>query len=193
MVATNDANPEAPNVLYLDDSRYTSSPERREYLLARLQLGGTELLRLKTTTAGDQGRFGEADMNKLMDLLANSHVWGLNIGEFRATDEAWRIFARRLPDTWIGFVWINENGKNIGASRDVHHWLLGIGTYKTGGVLRGKGSPLSKNRRKNPSWYWSAKHGDIAPWWDGENPVFDHLMASKFLWNPMSSKHFLEK
>jgi len=132
-------------------------------------------------------------MNKLMDLLANSHVWGLNIGEFRATDEAWRIFARRLPDTWIGFVWINENGKNIGASRDVHHWLLGIGTYKTGGVLRGKGSPLSKNRRKNPSWYWSAKHGDIAPWWDGENPVFDHLMASKFLWNPMSSKHFLEK
>ena len=192
----NGADSRLPNILYLADSRLTSSPERRDYLLRNLQLGSTELLRLKTSLGGELSKFTEQDMDALVDLLVASRVWGLNLGEFRATDAAWTTFANRLDETLVGFVWINEKGKDAGASPDVHDWLLGIRAHANNGVLRGKNSPLARNRRKKTTWYTcpanNSAHGGLAPWRDGCNPVVQSELARKFLYNPSSSKFFVK-
>ena len=62
---------------------------------------------------------------------------GLNWGEFQASLGAWHVFLRRLPETLVGFIWvqmamanpvlnspvllqINEKGKDIGLSVEEH-------------------------------------------------------------------------
>ena len=52
-----------------------------------------------------------------MNLLATSCVWGINMGG-SMLESSWIKFASSLAFTTIGFVWINERGKDIGASAD---------------------------------------------------------------------------
>ena len=163
----------------------TLSTPRRTYLFNHLCLQNVQILRLQTPLAVP---FSQEEMCKLMQSLQNSRVWGLNMGEFCATTSAWRVFADKLQDTTVGFVWINELGKDIGTTSDVHKWLLGIDEYRDNGVLRGRNSPLWSNRMKRPDWY---KGGLIRPWYDSSNPALDSPYAKKFLFNPHNSSHFV--
>lgn len=160
-----------------------STVEQRVYALTHLRLIKTEILRIQTPVGI---KFSESDMRRLMMLLRASHVWGVNAGEFQASATAWRLFADELSSTTIGFVWVNEFGKDIGASRDMHAWLLGIAQFRNRGVLRGRCSPLAENRRKMPS--WSARA--VQPWYDGENRATHGPLARKFLFNPQSSQFY---
>lgn len=178
IVREHDADAREPNVLSVCE-RMTSSDARIAYLLDNLKLGGTEILRIKTPL--DQ-QFSLAHMAKFVDLLADSSVWGVNMGEFCATDAAWRLFGNELHRTSIGFAWLNERGKANGASADTHEWLLGVGKYRDGGVLRGRNSPLSKNRLKVPA--------SQRPWFDPHNPTVHAPVAHKFLFNPHNSIYY---
>ena len=160
----------------------TATTARREHLLQHLQLGQTQILRLQTPLGAV---FSEKDMQHLMDLLENSRVWGLNMGEFQANDAAWVVFGKRLERTTVGFAWINELGKDIGATRETHEWLLGVGKFRNAGILRGSTSPLSRNRKKVPEWY-----GKRSPWYDSRNPATTTVLSKKFLFNPHNSVHY---
>lgn len=182
-VASNDADSSKPNVLTIDQA-ITATQPRRKYLLSHLRLGGTEILRISTPL---DAAFSEADMDALMTLLISSRVWGVNLGEFRASDAAWRLFGEGLPRTSIGFAWINERGKDIGACTEVHDWLLGIASYAGRGILRGTHSPLACNRLKRVSW---CGNDNERPWFDASNPTVHTAVACKFLFNPRNSLHY---
>lgn len=79
-------------------------------------------------------------------LYTTDDMLELGLGEFRASDRAWRYFGDHVSQTQVGFAWIND----IGACADVHDWLLGIGSYANGGILRGRFRPLAQNRKKTP-------------------------------------------
>ena len=128
--------------------------------------------------------FSETEMLVFMELVRDSRIWGLNMGEFQATDAAWRVFGEALRDTFVGFMWINERGKDIGGSKDVHDWLLGTGAHADRGVLRGKNSVLAANRRKAVPWSFRQ------PWFNASNPTLKADMSRKFLFNPRNSIHF---
>jgi hypothetical protein len=177
-VALNDADPLRPNVVTVNQAM-TATPSRRQYLLSSLRLGHTEIVRMSTPL--DEA-FSEGDMRVFVALLADSHVWGLNLGEFRASDRAWKFFGEHIPQTRVGFAWINERGKDIGACTDMHDWLLGIGPYALCGILRGQHSPLAQNRKKMAH--------PVPAWYDQTNPTVHHALAKKFLFNPHNSVHF---
>ena len=178
IVRTNDGDVERPKVLNIPVEA-TSSKYRIDYLLAHLELGGTQILRIQTPI----GRALNKDqMDRLMVLLEPSAVWGLNMGELSASDDAWIAFANQLPKTSVGFAWINEIGKDIGATAKTHRWLLGIGEYRDNGILRGLRGPLAVNRTKPPA--------TQRPWFQGSNVTLKAAIARKFLFNPHSSKHF---
>lgn len=181
-VAMNDSHQNAQKVLIIP-SYAMSTALKRMYVLDNINLGYTEIFRL-TTPLGI--RFSSEEMYKLMDLLKKSNVWGINMGEFHATDEAWCVFGNQLKDTLIGFAWINESGKDIGASTHTHQWLLGIGPFRQNGVLRGPDSPLSVNRLKVPH------STSIRPWYDSKNPTLKSPLSRKFLFNPHNSRFFFQ-
>ena len=177
-VKVNDANLQRPNILIISQDM-TASAVRRSYLLKNLNLGGTEILRISTPIDSE---FSESEMILFMSLIESSHVWGLNMGEFRASNSAWKVFASLLSKTFVGFVWINERGKDIGANRDIHDWLLGIGVYTDKGILRGKNSVLAENRKKIVA--------SKQPWYDASSSTMKSLLSRKFLFNPHNSKYF---
>lgn len=179
-VAMNDKDPSKPNILIIT-SEMTATSSKRKYLLEHLRVGCTEIMRISTPIGV---MFNEEDMTLFLRVLRGSRIWGLNMGEFQATDSAWRIFGETLSSTWIGFVWINERGKDIGSTKDVQDWLLGTGGYAEKGVLRGKNSALAKNRTKNVPWSLSK------PWFDASNPTMKAELSRKFLFNPCNSIHF---
>ena len=180
VVEMNDADLQRPNILIISQEM-TASIARRDYLLKNLRLGGTEIVRISTPIDSE---FSEYEMRLFMNLIESSHVWGLNMGEFRASDSAWKVFASLLSKTIVGFVWINERGKDIGANRDVHDWLLGIGAHVDRGILRGKNSVLAENRKKKV--LWSSKQ----PWYDASSFTMKSFLSRKFLFNPHNSKYF---
>lgn len=161
--------------------RMMATETRRRLILSKLKVEDANIMRMSTPI---DELLSESEMETLMDLLCDSKIWGVNFGELQATDNAWRVFAHRLADTYIGFVWINERGKSIGASSRIHDWLLGIGKYTKKGILRGPTSLLAQNRKKKTEC-------DPPPWYDGRNPVFRHPLSRKFLFNPQNSIHFL--
>jgi hypothetical protein len=181
-VVKNDSDQNCPKVLTITPAM-TSTQLRRAYLLSHLRLGNTEIVRISTPL---DASFSEYDMTTWMDMLTCSHVWGLNMGEFKASDAAWRIFADKLQTTLIGFVWINERGKDIGASNRTHEWLLGTSDFAQNGVLRGKHSVLARNRLKYASWTLK----ETRPWFDSSNPTLRADISRKFLFNPHNSKLF---
>ena len=174
-IAMNDADPLRPNVVTIPQI-VTATQVRRDYLLSRLRLGNTEIVRISTPIGVF---FSKRDMETLMSLFIDSSVWGVNMGEFHASEAAWCFFGQNIFRTSIGFVWINERGKDIGASVDVHEWLLGLGAYASCGILRGKSSPLALNRKKEVR--------GKRPWFDSGNPTLHDALAKKFLFNPHNS------
>ena len=181
-VAMNDADPIRPNTLIIT-SEMTSSAFARKYLLSHLRVGNTEIVRISTPMDEE---LSEDDMNRFMQIIVSSRVWGLNMGEFKASERAWSCFASLLPQTLVGFVWINERGKDIGGGNGhVHDWLLGVSQYAGRGILRGKNSILSKNRMKFAPWDALRR-----PWFDGSNPTLKTELSKKFLFNPCNSIHF---
>lgn len=180
LVESNDADPLKPKILTID-AEMTATSSKRCHVLDNVRFGGTEILRISTPLGVS---FSETEMVVFMELVRGSRIWGLNMGEFQATDAAWRVFGEALRDTFVGFVWINERGKDIGASKDVHDWLLGTGKHADRGVLRGKNSVLAANRRKAVQW------SPRQPWFDASNPTMKAELSRKFLFNPRNSIHF---
>lgn len=125
-VQANDSDDTLPDVLYIPEGA-TSTPSRIDHLVDHVQLGGTQILRIQTPIGVS---LSATQMHRLMTALHTpSTVWGLNMGELSASDDAWVVFAEELPRTSVGFVWVNECGKDIGASAATHRWLLGIGVW----------------------------------------------------------------
>jgi hypothetical protein len=156
-----------------------NTTQKQNVFLQNIKLGNTEILRL--SNVGEE--FTKTEMKAFMRLLQRnrSHVWGLNLGEFNAEQEAWRVFAEEIPDTWIGFAYVGEAGKKI--------------LKDQGYRFEGRDNILRKNRQQKPEWYLEGKDNSsaTAPWWDGKNLVFRHALARKFFWNPERSKFFKKK
>jgi len=161
-------------------ARMLATDIRREIVLKSINLDSIHILCLSTPIGVS---ISVKDMKHLMDRICSSGVWGVNFGEFQASDTAWKLFARRLCESKVGFAWINERGKDIGSSSETHDWLLGIGKYRERGILRGVKSPLALNRLRHAH----------KPWFDGNNRVFRHPLSNKFLFNPRNSRYFQQR
>jgi hypothetical protein len=166
-------------------SHIMSTEFKIQYTLEHINIENIEIFRIQTPIGTS---FTLKNMQTFIHILTTSHIWGLNLGEFHATDDAWIYFANNLHKTTVGFIWINERGKSIGSTTKIHDWLLGVEKFKDCGVFRGRASVLSMNRKKFPLWY---KNGTIQPWYDCQNSVLKHALAKKFLFNPHNSRYFV--
>lgn len=140
----------------------------------QLDFTGYQILRTKTSM--DRG-MDRRLVDQLLVKMTAAHTWGWNAGETVMTQCAWELFANWLPTSVLGFVWINELGKNCGASPDFHARLRSA----TGGLLVGKGSRLRANRSKAIP---REVFGHPQPWRDPDNPIRHDPICTKFLWNP---------
>jgi hypothetical protein len=53
--------------------------------------------------------FGDAQLAKLLDVLAPGRIWAANLGEnFMVTPDGWHRFAERLHGTCLAYTYVSE-------------------------------------------------------------------------------------
>lgn len=168
-----------------------SCQDRRSGLIEMLNaapdvLKTTQIVRMSTSME-PRGHIDKETMQDLLRLLSHPEctVWGLNLGECICDQSAWVVFKEKLPSTLVGFVWINETGKDCGLDKETHKAWLSDAT----GILCGPKSILRYNRCKIPT----ALTALPRPWHNPKNPVLRQEVARKFLHNPTSESAYKEE